>query len=131
MPAIEQSYSTPVVLQSDFVNIVGTPSIGFDEVEITRDSDALMRFYAPASTSLVMVAGSASGSATEIPLASNGQALALGSPGIPVDVASQIESVAVSFLADSAPATWTLSLMRRRNGAAAFTTEATVTVNTS
>jgi len=42
---IESATATKVVLQSDFVNIVGS-SAG-TEIEIVRDADGRMRFYLP------------------------------------------------------------------------------------
>lgn len=42
---IVDSVTPKVVNQSDFANIVGSPTVGSSQVEITRDADGVMRFY--------------------------------------------------------------------------------------
>ncbi len=44
-PIIEAVDKSKVVLQSDFPNVVGSPTTGLTEIEVTRDADGKMRFY--------------------------------------------------------------------------------------
>jgi hypothetical protein len=44
-PTIEATTTEEHVLQDDFLNVVGSATGGYTEVEVTRDADAGMRFY--------------------------------------------------------------------------------------
>lgn len=63
-PIVQVVDTAKVVLQRDFVGVVGSPTAGFVEAEVTMDADGLMRIYSSPgsarslSVTLVLSAGS-------------------------------------------------------------------------
>lgn len=82
------------------------------------------------SRTAAVVAGSTVGAATSLPLYVGPVALSPGAPGIPVSSPCRLTSVAISWMASTAPAgNWTLTF-KRRTGGGQYSTVSTVSVNT-
>lgn len=111
---IAQAEAQRTVLQSDFSTVGAGDAVGIRNVEIERDSDGRMTFFAPQPIVPHLLAVAGTGAFTELEAKAAGRSIDLDQPGLPILQDCIAATVGVSWFSDNVPAgDWTLTLWRR------------------